>query len=150
MPRSKEVRLGHVSLEVSDLAAARRFYDGFLPLLGFTRVPLRGRFWIGYRKAQMAIWVTSSRPRRAVRRRPHVPTDGARDPISDHLGFWVPSLKLLQGLEKELTAKGYRAVYPLDKVPTGPPFSREPSWYVSCAYSDPDNNVLELYTMIER
>jgi len=137
-------------LEVSNLADARKFYDGFLTLLGFRKVPVRDRFWMGYRKEDMAIWITSSRPRRAIHQRPHIPTNGARDPISEHVGFWIPSMKQLQRLEEELEAKGYKAVYSLDKVPTGSPFSRWPSWYVSCAWSDEDNNVLELYTLARR
>jgi hypothetical protein len=39
MALSDGVQLGHVNIEVTDLARARRFYDKFVPVLGFTYVP---------------------------------------------------------------------------------------------------------------
>lgn len=139
------IRLGHVNLEVTRLATARRFYDRFLPVLGFRRVPRTGPVWLGYRKGSVTLWITVSRPRRTVRRPPRVPTDGATDPISDHLGFWVPSTHRLEEIERRLRGKGLRPVYPLDRVAT-----RGSTWYISSAWRDPDENVLELYTVARR
>jgi catechol 2,3-dioxygenase-like lactoylglutathione lyase family enzyme len=136
------VRLGHVNLEVSSLARARAFYDVLLSELGFRRRPNTGPHWIGYHRRGTDLWLTVSRPRRARRARPRVPTNGAKDPISDHLGFWVPSERQLLRLERRLIARGLRPVYALDRTKVWGGY-----WYISDAWSDPDHNVLELYTL---
>ncbi len=145
MPRSSGVRLGHVNLEVTDLRRARRFYDRFLPVLGFTPARPVDPFWLGYRHGRLAIWVTVSRPRRVRRLLPHVPTDGVRDPISDHLGFHAPSVKRVRELEAALRRRGFRPVYATAKQR-----AHGPTWYTSNAWRDPDNNVLEIYTVSRR
>jgi catechol 2,3-dioxygenase-like lactoylglutathione lyase family enzyme len=139
---SRGIRLGHVNLEVSNLRRARKFYDLFLRELGFRRVAATGRYWVGYRRGPMQLWLTVSRPRVAQRRPPRIPTNGAKDPISDHLGFWVPSESQISAIEKRLIKKGYAPVYNLDRVKVW-----GGRWYVSDAWKDPDNNVLELYTL---
>jgi catechol 2,3-dioxygenase-like lactoylglutathione lyase family enzyme len=139
---ARGVRLGHINLEVTNLGRARGFYDRFLPSLGFRRLPILDRAWLGYRKGRMTIWITVSRPRRTVRRAANVPTTGTNDPISDHLGFWVPTKELLRSLEKQLRSVPLTPVYATCRVPT-----RGNTWYVSNAWQDPDGNVLELYTV---
>ena len=139
------VYLAHVNLEVTNLARARTFYDRVLPLLGFRRLPLSDAAWLGYRKRRMTLWITVSRPARTSRHAPHAPTNGATDPISDHLGFRVPSSKRVKEIEATLRGRGLTPVYGLDKVAT-----TGKSWYVSCAFRDPDNNVVEIYTVASR
>lgn len=141
------VRLGHVNLEVSDLRRALAFYDRFLPVLGFRRLPSPPPFqgWVGYRKGRTAIWITVSRPRRARRGPPRVPTSGVTDPISDHLGFEARSQFQVRQLERALRKKGLRPVYRTGAVNMGGGVS-----YVSCAFQDPDHNVLEVYTLSRR
>lgn len=139
------VRLGHVNLEVSNLGAARSFYDKILPVLGFTRVPGADRFWLGYRKGRFSMWITVSRPRRVDRRAPHVPTDGVRDPISDHLGFRAPSLKRVYALERALAKHGLEPVYSTSRQS-----AHGATWYTSNAWKDADNNVIEVYAVTRR
>lgn len=134
-------RLGHVNLEVSDLRRARRFYDEILPVLGFRRLSISDASWVGYRKGRMTLWLTVSRPRRARRGSPRVPTTGATDPISDHLGFRVQDSQTLISIERTLLEAGLKPIYRFDRVAT---VGR--TWYVSDAWQDPDHNVIELYT----
>lgn len=145
MELSDRVRLGHVSLEVTSVARARRFYDRFLPVLGFRRLPILDAAWLGYRKGRVTLWMTPSRPTRTTRRTPRLPSDGRNDPISDHLGFHVPSVRQVREIERELRRQGLEPVYAFDKQAT-----RGPSWYVSSAWADPDNNVLEIYAVSHR
>jgi len=145
MALSDGVRLGHVNIEVTDLPRARRFYDRFLPVLGFRRIQPFDRFWAGYRKGRIALWITVNRPRRVTHRAPHVPTDGIEDPISDHLGFCAPSSKRVAEIESALRKKGFRPVYPTAKQQ-----AHGPTWYTSNAWRDPDNNVLEIYAVTRR
>ncbi len=141
-------KLGHVSLGVSNVARAEKFYDEFFGLLGFRKVPIRNRHMIGYRKAHVAFWVNAFHPKRDGPLRPHIATTNGW--VSDHLGFWIPSVEQLKKLEQELIDRGFKPLYRLDREATGFPFSQEPSWYFSNAWSDPDNNVLELYTLTKR
>jgi catechol 2,3-dioxygenase-like lactoylglutathione lyase family enzyme len=145
MALSDGVRLGHVNIEVTDLPAARRFYDGFLPVLGFTRMQPVDPLWLGYRKGRMALWITASRPTRVRRGTPHVPKDGIEDPISDHLGFRSPSSKRVFELERALRRRGFKPVYSTAKQ-----IAHGPTWYTSNAWRDHDNNVLEIYALTKR
>ncbi len=137
-------RLEHVNLEVRDLARARRFYDRFLPVIGYRRLPIPDAAWLGYRAGRTTLWITVSRPPRVRRERPHVPSTGQTDPISDHLGFRVRTVRDLRRIEGALRRRGLTPVYATDAVPT------YRSWYVSCAFADPDRNVLEIYAVAPR
>lgn len=145
VPLSDGVRFGHVNIEVTDLGRARQFYDRFLSVLGFLRIPSDDPHWLGYRKGRMAIWLTVSRPARVARGTPHVPTDGVQDPISDHIAFVAPSPKRVAEIERALRRRGFTPVYPTERQT-----ARGPSWYTSNAWSDPDNNVLEVYSVTRR
>lgn len=145
MRLSDGVRLDHVNLEVTNLDRARRFYDRFLPVLGFPRIPSDDPYWLGYRKGRMALWITVSHPARVIRREPHVPTDGVKDPISDHIAFRAPSPERVAAIEKALRRRGFVPVYSTDKLA-----AFGPSWYTSNAWKDPDNNVLEIYSVTKR
>ncbi len=150
MSNSARVHLGHVSLEVSDLERSQKFYDAFLSTLGFRRIPHTTSLWVGYRKGRTRIWLTEERPRRAVRKAPRIPTKSGADWVSDHIGFAVPSVRALAGLERELRKKRFKPFYGLDRQRIDG-FAGAPkrSYYVSHAWCDPDNNVLELYTNVE-
>jgi catechol 2,3-dioxygenase-like lactoylglutathione lyase family enzyme len=142
---SDGIRVGHVNIEASNLPAARRFYDRFLPIVGFDRVRPSGRFWLGYRKGGFTLWITVSRPRRLRRGVPRVPTDGIKDPISDHIGFRAPSAKRVFELEAALRKQGFEPVYA-----TAQQKAHGPTWYTSNAWKDRDNNVLEIYSVTRR
>lgn len=144
MSLSDGVRLGHVNLEVTDLERARLFYDQFLSVLGFPRTPPADPYWLSYRKGRIPLWITVSRPRRVARRPPHVPIDGGKDPISDHIAFEAASARRVGELEVALRRKGFRPVYPTVKQKT------QGGGYTSNAWKDPDNNVLEIYSVTRR
>ncbi len=145
MARTGEIRLGHVNLEVSDLRRSRRFYDRALPVLGFRPLPRSDAAWLGYRSPTLTLWLTASRPPRVRRQLPHIPTDGRTDPISEHLGFVVGTEAEVRSVERRLRRRGIPVVYGFDRTPTA-----GPSWYVSCAFRDPDNLVLEVYAVRRR
>jgi catechol 2,3-dioxygenase-like lactoylglutathione lyase family enzyme len=145
MTRSRTVRLDHVNIEVESLARARQFHDRFLPVFGFRRLPSIDTGWLGYRSRALTLWFTATRPQRTVKGIPHVPVDGATDPISDHLAFHVTSMREIREIERFLRRKGISPVYGFDVVQT-----TGPTWYVSAAWRDPDNNVFEVYTVTRR
>jgi catechol 2,3-dioxygenase-like lactoylglutathione lyase family enzyme len=145
MGLSDRVSLGHVSIEVSSLARARRFYDRFLPILGFRRLPGAASNWLGYRKAGTSLWLTVSRPPRIRRKAPRVPTTGVNEPISEGIGFRAPSPKRVAELEVALRRVGLRPVYA-----TSQQAAHGPAWYTSNAWKDSDHNVLEIYSLSAR
>jgi catechol 2,3-dioxygenase-like lactoylglutathione lyase family enzyme len=138
-------RLGHVGIEVADLAAARRFYDAFLPMIGFRRHATGSPGWLRYRRGSITLWLTESHPPRVRRRRPRAPRTDEDDPISDHLAFSVRSGRAVQLVALALERKGLRPIYPVEWQPT-----RGGTWYVSAAWADPDRNVLEIYATPRR
>ncbi len=143
--RASPPTLAHVNLEVSDLERAKRFHDLFLPVLGFHLVPITDAVWLGYRRGRMTLWFTESHPKRTRLGRPRVPTTGATDPISNHLGFRVATAAQVRTIERTLQNKGIAPVYGFSKVPTA-----GRTWYVSAAWRDPDNNVFEVYASVSQ
>jgi catechol 2,3-dioxygenase-like lactoylglutathione lyase family enzyme len=139
------LRLQHVNLEVRNLQRARRFHDRLLPVLGFRRLPITDAAWLGYRRGRTTLWFTVIRPHRTRLGRPHVPTTGTTDPISNHLGFRVPRATQVAQIEDAMRKRGIVPVYGFSKVPTA-----GRTWYVSAAWRDPDNNVFEVYTVSRR
>lgn len=141
----RTARLGHVGIEVADLERARRFYDAFLPTIGFRRYPTGSARWLRYRRGPVTFWLTESRPRRVRRSRARAPRTDQDDPISDHLAFVVPSGRAVAAIARALEARGLRPVYPVEWQATD-----GPAWYVSAAWSDPDGTVLEVYATFRR
>lgn len=139
------VRLGHVGIEVTDLRRARGFYDKLLPVLGFRDLGLDWEGWLGYRKGPTYLWITASRPRRARRGPPRVPPGDTAEIISDHLGFKARSPTQVKAIERALRAKGLKPVYTTDSIDMG-----KGAKYVSCAFEDPDHNVMEVYVLTKR
>jgi catechol 2,3-dioxygenase-like lactoylglutathione lyase family enzyme len=139
-----KARLGHVGIEVSDLAAALKFYDAFLPTIGFRRYPTGSARWRRYRRGSVTFWLTESHPRRVQRRPARVPRTDQDDPVSDHLAFVVRSGRQVAEVQQALARKGLRPLYPVEWQPTGR------WWYVSAAWSDPDGTVLEVYATPRR
>lgn len=138
-------RLAHVNLEVSQLERAVRFYQVLLGELGFRILPRTDPVWVGFRQGPTTIWLTESHPPRVARGPPRVPTSGAVDPISDHLGFRASSGKEVLAIERRLRRRGLRPVYATCRVPTA-----GSTWYVSNAWQDPDRNVMEVYASVPR
>src|SRR5271169_66883 len=142
---SKGLGIGHVSIEVLDLDKARDFYDRFLPVLGFRKIQPVTSAWLGYRKEKTTLWFTVSKRQRVKRDLPHVPADGADDPISDHIGFCADSSEQVEALETILRRNGLVPIYS-----TGKEKLSSRSFYTSNAWNDPDNNVLEIYALTSR
>ncbi len=108
-------------------------------------MPDTGRYWLGYRKGRLAVWITVSRPARSRHASPHVPTDGRVDPISEHLAFAAPSAGRVFALEEALRRRGFRPVYATERQSTA-----GRSWYTSNAWTDPDHHVIEIYAVTRR
>lgn len=137
---SDGVQLEHVNLKVTNLDRARRFYDRFLPVSGFPRLPSDVPWWLGNRKGRMALRITVSHTVRVTRSTPHIPTDGVKNPISDHFAFRAPSPERVTAMEKALRRRGFTPVSSTDRLT-----AHGRSWCASNTWKNPDDNVLEIY-----
>jgi catechol 2,3-dioxygenase-like lactoylglutathione lyase family enzyme len=135
----RPAELRHVSIEVRDLARSSVFYDRFLGRLGFRRF-VREADYAGYQGGRLAVWVLQGRPER-VRRRP--PT-GEEEVVAEHLAFWVPSSDEVEAVQRDLERA---ELYPVFRAAERPEFR---PGYVSAAWADPDQTVLEVYTVPAR
>jgi catechol 2,3-dioxygenase-like lactoylglutathione lyase family enzyme len=131
--------LRHLSLEVSDIARTSWFYDRFLGQLGF-REFVKDADYVAYTDGDMTVWLIHERSPR-IRRKP--PT-GEEEVVAEHLAFHVDSPARVKAIEDAL-AKA--EIYALFRTEEHPEFR---AGYVSASWVDPDNIVLEVYTVPPR
>jgi catechol 2,3-dioxygenase-like lactoylglutathione lyase family enzyme len=128
--------LRHVSIEVSDIARSRSFYDRFLPRIGFRRFVAEGEY-LGYTDGTVTVWLVRNLASR-IRRRP--PT-GDEEVIAEHLAFHLPSAAAVRAVEAELAEA---EIYPFFRGEEHPEFRRG---YFSATWLDPDSVAVELYAI---
>ena len=128
--------LRHLSLEVTDIARTEWFYDRFLGRLGYKRF-VRDADYLGYTDGALTVWLLRSATPR-VKRRPPV---GDEEVIADHLAFEVASADAVRALEAELERE---EIYPVFRGADRPEFR---PGYFSAVWADPDQVVLEVYTI---
>jgi catechol 2,3-dioxygenase-like lactoylglutathione lyase family enzyme len=130
--------LRHLSLEVSDVARTTWFYDRFLGELGFRRFVADPNY-VAFTDGDLTLWLIKDRSPR-IRRRP--PT-GDEEVIAEHLAFHVESADRVRAIEARL-AKA--ELYPVFRGEEHPEFR---TGYFSATWVDPDQVVLEVYTVPE-
>jgi catechol 2,3-dioxygenase-like lactoylglutathione lyase family enzyme len=131
--------LRHVSLEVSDIARTTWFYDRFLGELGFRRFVADANY-VAFTDGDLTIWLIRDRSPR-IRRRP--PT-GDEEVIAEHLAFHVDSAERVKAIEARLAKS---ELYPVFRAEEHPEFR---SGYFSATWADPDQVVLEVYTVPDK
>jgi catechol 2,3-dioxygenase-like lactoylglutathione lyase family enzyme len=119
--------LDHVDLRVSDLAEARKFYDGWLPALGLSEIVdgenQRGYTMPGGRKDTPFVWLDALRGHRG----------GA-----NRIAFWADSEEEVNRLGKIVVEAGARTV-------EGPEYCHDytPGYY-ALFFEDADGNKWEI------
>jgi catechol 2,3-dioxygenase-like lactoylglutathione lyase family enzyme len=131
-------RLGHLSFEVADLARTTWFYDRFLRRLGFERFVAEASY-AGYRTSDLTIWFLHETPER-VRRRA---ITGEENVVAEHLAFFVRSAGEVARVQADLEKV---EIYPTFRATEHPEFH---AGYFSATWVDPDQIVLEVYTIPE-
>lgn len=128
--------LHHLSLEVSDIARAKWFYDRFLTPIGFRRFADDADY-LGYTDGGLTVWLLKSR-RPRIHRKPPV---GDEEVIAEHIAFRLPSAAAVaeraQALQRE-------EIIPFFPPEDHPEFAEG---YHSATWADPDGIVLELYAV---
>ncbi|MCI4320701.1 MAG: VOC family protein [Thermoplasmata archaeon] len=131
--------LRHVSLEVSDVARTTWFYDRFFGELGFRRF-VQDTGYVAYTDGDLTVWLIHERSPRVKRRAP----TGEEEVIAEHLAFHVESAERVQAVEDRLAKS---ELYPIFRTEEHPEFA---PGYVSATWVDPDDIVLEVYTVPKR
>jgi catechol 2,3-dioxygenase-like lactoylglutathione lyase family enzyme len=134
MPARSTLR--HVSLEVTDITRTTWFYDRFLGEVGFKRF-VADPSYAAYTDGDVTIWLIKERSPRMHRR----PPTGEEEVIAEHLAFHVDSADRVRAIEARL-AKA--ELYPIFRAEEHPEFR---PGYVSATWVDPDQIVLEVYTV---
>ncbi|MEN3036909.1 MAG: VOC family protein [Candidatus Methanosuratincola petrocarbonis] len=100
-------RIGHIGIEVSDVAASRKFYDALLGSLGFRLVGESGEH-AGYSDGSTQIWIARSTPRRVSR----LPPSGDEEVVSDHVAFLVEGRGSVDRVSSEMEKNGFEPLFP--------------------------------------
>ena len=95
MKTEQNVSVGHVCIEVSDIAKSRRFYDPFLKHLGF-RTAMEEKDSVGFSNGSLSIFLGQATSRRVERRAPS-PDEFV---VAEHIALLVPDRKTVDELDK--------------------------------------------------
>jgi predicted lactoylglutathione lyase len=131
----REVRVGHICLEVSDIAAAKLFYAPFLEELGF-KIIIDEEDSAGWSNEIFAIFLGKPGTRRVSKKKP----SEKEFVIADHVALLLESRSEVDAVAAFMKKCRIEALFPPEEHPEFVP------GYYSVSYSDLDNNVLEFYS----
>jgi predicted lactoylglutathione lyase len=130
-----KIEVGHVCIEVGHCARAMKFYRPLFRALGFKKL-MGGKGWAGYSKGKLSIFISETKPRRVVRRRP----TGKEFVVAEHVAFSLTSRRQVNVVAKTLERAGFKPLFPAQAYTEfGPGF-------YAASFSDPDHYVLEFFT----
>ncbi|MDH7563495.1 MAG: VOC family protein [Candidatus Bathyarchaeota archaeon] len=130
-----EATVGHVGIEVTNLARSEKFYKALLGALGFN-VIMDTEDGVGFSNQNFSVWVSTLSPSRVKRAAP----TGEEFVVADHLAILVQDKETVYGIEAEMKKNGFEALFPCEEHP-----QFEPGYY-AVSFCDPDNYVIEIYT----
>jgi catechol 2,3-dioxygenase-like lactoylglutathione lyase family enzyme len=124
--------IGHLGLNVPDLAAAKSYYDAFMPVLGF-EIYLADDTQFAYRRAggkpgTYLFFYPAPEPAGYERRRPGL----------QHLAFVVPTRTLVHRVHDLAVERGSEIAIAPQEFPEYPPP------YFACFWRDPHGFMLEV------
>ena len=130
------VRVGHICLEVSDIVKARRFYAPILHEIGF-KIVLDEHGSVGWSNEDFLIFLGQPERRRVSKRTPSL--DDLV--VADHVALRLESRNLVDTVAEFMKKNGIDVLFAPEEHPEFVP------GYYSVSYNDPDNNVLEFYSV---
>ena len=139
MSTTTRVGIGHIGLEISSLKKSLDFYGPLFKATGFRKV-WRAKEVAGFSNGDFMIFIGLSKPRRVVRKKP----SGNESIISDHLALRANGRNVVDTVSAALERAGFRPLFPAAE-------HREfMAGYYAVSFCDPDNNVIEVYTVPRR
>lgn len=127
--------IGHVGIEVTNLARSKKFYKTMLESLGFQIVMEDGNA-IGFSNKLLQVWLAKPAETRVRRDAPNE----EESIVADHLAIIVDEKRTVDAVEKAMKQCGFKPLFPCEEYPEFCP------GYYAVSYSDPDNYVVEVYT----
>jgi len=129
-------KIGHVGIEVSDIARARQFYDALAAGLGLKAI-YESKKTVGYGNRDYQIWVGVSDARRIERR----PPSGEEEVVAEHIAIWVTGKSEVDGVARVMAEHGIQPLFPPQECPQ---FTKG---YYAASFCDPENYVVEVFTV---
>lgn len=129
-------RIGHVGIEVRDLARVKPFYDALAAGLGLN-VVYESDKTIGYGNRDYQIWLGISDARRVERR----PPTGDEEVVAEHLAIWVGGKGEVDRAVQVMEGRGIHPLFPPQECPQFTP------GYYAASFCDPENYVVEIFTV---
>jgi len=133
------VSVGHICIEVSDIAKSKKFYEPMLKSLGFQTI-MEEKDSMGFRSGSLSIFLGQPASRRVERKAPR--TD--EFVVADHIALLVPDRKTVNEIAQIMTEARFEPLFAPEEHPEFVP------GYYSVSYCDPDNNVIEFYVIEKR
>jgi catechol 2,3-dioxygenase-like lactoylglutathione lyase family enzyme len=127
--------IGHIGIEVTNLANSKKFYKTLLDCLDF-KVIMDTEDGTGFSNQSFQVWVGELRKPRVKRQAP----TGEEFVVADHLAILVQDKGAVDAVEREMKKNGFKALFPCEEHPEFVP------GYYAVSFCDPDNYVIEIYT----
>ncbi len=130
-----QATIGHVGIEVTNLRKSKKFYKTLLSKLGL-EVLMETENALGLSNQNFQVWVSEPAKPRVKRDSP----SEDESIVADHLAILVPDKSLVDAVDREMAAEGFKALFPCGEYPEFCP------GYYAVSFYDRDNNVIEVYT----
>lgn len=127
--------IGHVGIEVSNLAESKKFYQTLLKELGFEMI-MDDENAAGFSNQNFQVWLAKPEKQRIKRGSPA----GEEFIVADHLAILVQDKGTVDVADGAMLKNGYKPLFPCEEHPEFCP------GYYAVSYCDPDNYVVEVYT----
>ncbi|UCH37029.1 MAG: VOC family protein [Candidatus Bathyarchaeota archaeon] len=135
MKKEVTARIGHISIEVTNIQQSRAFYSALLKGLG-CKVIRDSDDVVGFSHSNFQIWLGQSRPPRITRKAP----SGEEHVVADHIAILVDCKEVVNAIARCMDQKGYDSLFPPNEYP-----EHKPGYY-AVSYCDPDNYVIEIFS----
>lgn len=126
----------HVGIEVSSLGKSKIFYDALAEALDLKKI-YSSKESIGYGNKEFHIWIALSKKPRVKRD----PPTGEEVVVADHLAIYVDGKGAVDAVDGVMKKRGVAPLFPPEYQPQFSP------GYYAASYCDPDNYVIEIYTV---
>ena len=133
--RNDAAVIGHVGIEVTNLAESKKFYQTMFNTLGF-QVVMDDESAVGFSNGFFQVWLAKPQKARVERKSPV----GEEFMVADHLAILVQDRRTVDAVEEEMKKRGFEPLFPREEHPQFSP------GYYAVSFTDPDNYVVEVYT----
>ena len=133
------IKVGHICFEVGTIKKSLKFWAPLFEVAGFKEIMGDDDF-VGFSNGSFELFLCRSKPRRVKRLAP----SGKEMVISDHVAFRVGKRGDVDAISHAMQGAGVTALFPPEEHRQFTP------GYYAASFSDPDNNVIEFYTVPRR